>query len=992
MKRRTGKKYVSQALALLLSLSLTGSLLAGCGKKEDGVTDPEEAAAQGTEEDTDALLTALGGNAGDAGSGSGKEETVWLFADNTGQVTSAIVSGWLKNPDGEMYLTDVTDAVDIVNVKGEETFRREGDRYIWQADGRDIYYQGTTGKEAPVTERITYSLDGREVAAEELAGQSGHVTIRFDYENHLTRSVMISGEEEKISVPFAVVTGMILNDRFTNVSVENGRLISDGRNQIVVGFALPGLKESLKLGENGDSDLDLAEDVNVPDYVEISADVEDFELDMTLTVASASADLSFDEALDFSDLDEQVDTLEDASGQLMDGSSELAEGIVTLRDSLGEFSDGMNSLRDGIVDYTDGAAELGDGIGEVWSGAGELDDGAGELADGAAKLDDGIQTLRDGISSARNGANQLADGINGSDGAKSGAAALADGAARLKAGFEGERGALAGSRAVADGVAQVGGMMKQIAGMEDMLIEKEAAILQGIYGAAGQPIGQVTRANIDRYVAGVPAILQAMEQSLGGAVTAALDDAERNGYEEGYMAGQEEAERSLEESLRMQREEDEKNRQDEENVKTKKPVSDISGSGQDGDGTQEDKEQNGKGETPDSGKEETGQGNTNKGNTDKEEMNGENTNRGDTDKGNTDKGNTDQGGTDSGSHTENREDTGSGQDSSGSDDRDKASDGGTGNSDKNAQDQNRNGGEERGTQGQEATAMEVSMTPYAMGKRMPAANPLSAHRQTYTLLSLSTQAEEERQERAGQERASQESLQKLIALEQAAGSLNALDQLRRTVSGMGSSSSADQLAALQELVNGAAALADGVEQLYQGASQLADGTAQLNEGMEKLGSGAGELAGGMGQLSDGSDELKEGSEKLRSGSGELKDGTQKLKDGAAELQDGAGELTGHSSELVDGAAELREGTDKIVDGVKELDEGAGELADGMAEFDEEGISRIADAYHTDVKSLTDRVKAVSDAGKEYDNFSGKAENTDSSVKFILKTEPVKKAG
>ena len=58
---------------------------------------------------------------------------------------------------------------------------------------------------------------------------------------------------------------------FTNVEVTNGKVISDGKNNIVVGITMPGLKESL-----GIDDADLGDDVQFPDYVEVTADVRRF--------------------------------------------------------------------------------------------------------------------------------------------------------------------------------------------------------------------------------------------------------------------------------------------------------------------------------------------------------------------------------------------------------------------------------------------------------------------------------------------------------------------------------------------------------------------------------------------------------------------------------------------------------------------------------------------------------------------------------------------
>ena len=176
-----------------------------------------------------------------------KEETVYVVADPDGTPNEVIVSDWLKNHSGAATLEDVSDLKDIENVKGDETFTQSGNKVTWQADGNDIFYQGTSESELPVTQKLTYYLDGKEVTPEELAGKSGEVTIRFDYTNNQKVTEKIDGKDEDIYVPFMAVSGMILGDEFSDIEVENGKVISDGSNNVVVGYALPGLKESLNV-------------------------------------------------------------------------------------------------------------------------------------------------------------------------------------------------------------------------------------------------------------------------------------------------------------------------------------------------------------------------------------------------------------------------------------------------------------------------------------------------------------------------------------------------------------------------------------------------------------------------------------------------------------------------------------------------------------------------------------------------------------------------
>ena len=259
----------------------------------------------------------------------------------------------------------------------------------WQADGNDIFYQGTSESELPVTQKLTYYLDGREVTPEELAGKSGEVTIRFDYTNNQKVTAKIDGKDEDIYVPFMAVSGMILGDEFSDIEVENGKVISDGSNNVVVGYALPGLKESLNV-----KDDDFDGDVTIPDYVEVKAKVENFKLDTTMTVVmNATNFISADSDNDTSKLDEVFDTLTDAMDQLTDGSAELADGVDTLKSKMGDFKDGVGTLQSGVHAYTDGAGKIASGITQLSDSIPTLSNGVGTLNSSAATIADGVELL-----------------------------------------------------------------------------------------------------------------------------------------------------------------------------------------------------------------------------------------------------------------------------------------------------------------------------------------------------------------------------------------------------------------------------------------------------------------------------------------------------------------------------------------------------------------------------------------------------------------------
>ena len=417
------KKVVRVGACVLAAIIVAGGTGAYhvYGQKAAAVQDGTQETADESENDTDKeeniLKQVLKSQTDGEETTVDKEETVYVVADPDGTPNEVIVSDWLKNHSGAATLEDVSDLKDIENVKGDETFTQGTDGSLtWQADGNDIYYQGTTDKELPIDMKMTYYLDGKEISPEDLAGKSGKVTIRMDYTNK-------EKTEDGVYVPFTAVTGMMLNKNFTNVEVTNGKVVSDGNNQVVVGFAFPGLSESLDLDSK---DL---EDIEIPDYVEVTADVEDFSLDMTMTFVMSDIlqELDVDQDIDLSGIEDAIDSLRDASNQLVDGSKELANGTGSLADGVKAYTSGVSALKSGIGAYTDGVSQVKsgvdaytDGVAQVAGGTKQLADKSGDLKDGITQLVGGamqIQTYFAGDDGIVNGAKKLSDGVNQLDAA-----------------------------------------------------------------------------------------------------------------------------------------------------------------------------------------------------------------------------------------------------------------------------------------------------------------------------------------------------------------------------------------------------------------------------------------------------------------------------------------------------------------------------------------------------------------------------------------------
>ena len=451
-----------QVLALLLSVALMTSGLSACGLPSGSGADSQAenppAGAVGTEEELEAAIGRVIGD-GEAGSAT-KEETVYVFADANGNTKHVTVSNWLKNRDGSTRLTDHTTLTDIENVKGEESFTTgSGDELTWDADGNDIYYQGSTTKQPPVSARITYSLDGNEISPAELSGKSGNVKIRIDSTN--------SEKKGDVYVPFTALTGMVFsNDHVRNVKVDHGSIVSEGKNTVVVGMGFPGLQDSLEpvkerteeiLSENEDGQeaKNRLADLEIPSTVEITMDATDFAMSTCLTMvmsglgSAESGDrdqLEEDRKTAIERLDERVKELTEDGNALADGAEKLSSGIGEADDAMPDLTDGTGALADGIKEYTDG-------VSKVNRGAGQLSDGTDEAEKGAKKLSKGIDDDTDGAGKLSRGAESLSRGIKGyTDGAgklRKGADTLSEGAAKLDANSSALK---TGSKALLDGI------------------------------------------------------------------------------------------------------------------------------------------------------------------------------------------------------------------------------------------------------------------------------------------------------------------------------------------------------------------------------------------------------------------------------------------------------------------------------------------------------------------------------------------------------------
>lgn len=394
--------YKTRILSLLLAAALCLSLV-GCAAENSAVAAPSKTSAA---EAAPAPSPSPDGKASlnEDEADADKEESVHVEAGADGTARQITVDTILHYGGSGGEITDRTNLSQIKNTEGDEEFSLKQDgTLLWEDHGERIEYEGISDQELPVTVHLTYWLDGREIAPADLAGKSGHLRIRFDYENHTTQTVTVthadlsddedSGkageegpetEEVQSPIPFLALSMLLLpEDVFSHVDIENGRLLTLGDSAAALGWALPGLSEALDL-----TSCELTEDVEIPDYVELEADVTDFSLDFTATIVSNGL------------LEEMASEDLDDIEELTDGMDELSEAMDEIIDGTGELADGADELADGAYTLSDGVSEYAGYIRQYVSGVGQVSEGASALRDGLSAVAEQTPPLRTAAESA----------------------------------------------------------------------------------------------------------------------------------------------------------------------------------------------------------------------------------------------------------------------------------------------------------------------------------------------------------------------------------------------------------------------------------------------------------------------------------------------------------------------------------------------------------------------------------------------------------------
>ena len=325
-----------------------------------------------------------------------KEETVYSKLDTNGKSYQTVVSDHIKNTEYLEEIKDLSDLLEIENLSEDNTYTQNGNVIVWNAKGKDIYYNGKSEKELPIEVKMTYTLDGKEISPEELSGKSGKLNIKIEYTNKAKHYVEIDGQYVEMYTPFVIFAGTYFkNETVQNVKVTTGKAVDDGSKTIVIGMALPGLQTSLGL------DKDTFE---IPENIEIEMDVTNYEQSSIITFVTPK----IIDKEDFNILDEldtlysSVDTLQSSMDQIEEGANALSEGTALYSENYNTFNSAIGMLNNGTTTLKENYETFNNGVQTANEGAKQLNVGMQQLNTAAESIKDVVYTVIDWLQTAMN--------------------------------------------------------------------------------------------------------------------------------------------------------------------------------------------------------------------------------------------------------------------------------------------------------------------------------------------------------------------------------------------------------------------------------------------------------------------------------------------------------------------------------------------------------------------------------------------------------------
>ena len=278
-----------------------------------------------------------------------KTEMITSVMDSKGNVIKSNAQIELKDLEKGDILDEST-LEDIKNKKGLEKFSREAKNITWKSTGKDIYYQGKVKDELPIKIQVNYYLNGKEEELNKMKGKSGRVDIKYTFTNSSYDN------NSHMYTPFVVIMNTMLNDKNSNIQINNGKVISTGNKNIVNGIATPGLYESLGVEE-------------LKDYnsITLSFDTTKFSVPEVYFMATPKllSEVDINKINQYTSKLSSISLLKNGMNQLENGSKQLVEGSSSLYEGIHTFTEGIHSAYQGSVQITDGLSKLQNGMGSI---------------------------------------------------------------------------------------------------------------------------------------------------------------------------------------------------------------------------------------------------------------------------------------------------------------------------------------------------------------------------------------------------------------------------------------------------------------------------------------------------------------------------------------------------------------------------------------------------------------------------------------------------
>lgn len=261
-----------------------------------------------------------------------KDETVYSNLNNDGTVKKTTVTEHLINSEKSDNISDITSLQNIKNQNGKEKFSLSENNITWNAKGKDIYYQGTTDKELPISTNITYKLNGETVNPKKIVNKSGDIEITYNFTNNEVNYY----NGEIIYTPFVLtLSTTLLNKYNSDIEVTNGRVISTGTNSVIAAISTPGLYESLN--------IDSLKNLN---QITIKYHTTKFQTNSVYLTATSKlleeSDLNFNYQI--SNIQTQANTLANSTNLLVEGSNKINTNLNYLSTNYSEFNKNITEL------------------------------------------------------------------------------------------------------------------------------------------------------------------------------------------------------------------------------------------------------------------------------------------------------------------------------------------------------------------------------------------------------------------------------------------------------------------------------------------------------------------------------------------------------------------------------------------------------------------------------------------------------------------------